>query len=461
MKNFKVPHVYVILMVMVCVCAAMTYFIPAGQYEMMKAPDGRSVINPTTFQFIQSTPVGLMDILSSVPKGMVEAAGIIFFLFIVGGSFYIVEATGAIEAGLGRVTQKTAGWELAIIPVVMFVFSLGGAVFGMAEETLPFIPLLVMLAIALGFDSITGTAMALVGAGAGFTGAFMNPFTVGIGQGIAGLPLFSGMGYRIIVYILMTTITILYVYFYARKIKKNPQLSSMYEFDQTREEKLDMTQLKEFTTQHMIILFSVAASMGILVYGVVKLGWYVQEISALFLGMGIFCGLIGGLGLNGVAESLAKGMANIASGALVVGFARAILVILNEGHILDTILHSASGALAALPSSVIIIGMYVFQCLLHILVPSGSGQAAVSLPLLAPLSDMVGVTRQTAVLIYQLGDGLLGTISPTQGYFMAALALAKISWVKWAKWILPLFILQFTLGGILIIVAHYIGYGPF
>lgn len=460
-KGFKVPHVYVILLTVVAICAILTYLVPAGHYARVAGPGGRMIVDPASFENVAQTPVGFFDFLLSVPKGMVEIAEIIFFIFIVGGSFGVVNATGAVEAGIHKVTKTMAGKERAIIPIVMILFSLGGAVFGMAEETLPFIPIMVTLAIALGFDSLTGAAVVLAGAGAGFAAAFMNPFTVGVAQGIAELPLFSGMGYRIICYVSMLALTVGFIYWYAGRVKKDPSRSLMYELDQKREEVLDMSVMREFTTSHKLVLLVVVATMVLLVFGVMKYGWYIQEISALFLGMAIAVGIAGKLGFNGFAVNLAEGMAALTTGALVVGFARAILVVLTQGGILDTILYGAATAVASLPSIFAAMGMYVFQCLLNFIIPSGSGQAAVSMPIMAPLGDIVGVTRQVAVLAYQFGDGISNIFTPTSGYFMAGLALAKIPWDKWAKWFIPLILLQYLLGAILVTIAHFIKLGPF
>jgi len=460
-KKFKVPHVYIILLTVVAICAVLTYLVPAGHYERVAGPGGRMIVDPQSFGYVDQSPVGLFDFLLAVPKGMVEIAEIIFFIFIVGGSFGVVNATGAIEAGIGKITRKMAGKERAIIPIVMILFSLGGAIFGMAEETLPFVPIMVTLAIALGFDSLTGAGIVLAGAGAGFAAAFMNPFTVGVAQGIAELPLFSGMGYRIFCYVSMLALTVAFIYWYAGRVKKDPSRSLMHDIDKTREEVLDLSVMKEFTTSHQLVLLVLAGTMVLLVFGVMQYGWYIQEISALFLGMAILAGIVGKLGLNGFAVNLAEGMAALTTGALVVGFARAILVVLTQGNILDTILFGAATAVASLPSIFSAMGMYVFQCLLNYIVPSGSGQAAVSMPIMAPLGDLVGVTRQVAVLAYQFGDGISNIFTPTSGYFMAGLALAKIPWDRWAKWFLPLILLQYLLGAILVTIAHFIKLGPF
>lgn len=460
-RKLQVPHVYVLLIGIILLCSILTYIIPAGEYQMMLADNGKEVVDPSTFGYVANTPVNLMGFLSSIPRGMIEAAQIIFFIFIVGGSFSVLQDTGAIEAALGRLIKGMSGRETLVIPAVMIAFSLGGAVIGMAEETLPFIPIMVSLAVALGFDSLTGTAMVLCGAGAGFAGAFMNPFTVGVAQGIADLPLFSGRGLRIALYLVMLSVTIFFVMRYASKVKKTPRLSGMYDVDSARENKLDLSNLRTFGGREKLILLVFVASIVLLIYGVVKWGWYMNEISALFLGMAIIVSLLARMGFNGFANSLGKGMSEIAAGALIVGFARGILVVLTDGQIIDTILHSASGFLGQLPSAITAIGMYVFQCLLNFIIPSGSGQAAVSIPIMAPLADLVGVTRQTACLAFQLGDGISNIFTPTSGYFMAGLALAKVPWTKWAKWFLPLLLVQYAIGAVFIIFAQLTHFGPF
>ena len=460
-KERKFPHVYAVLLSFVILCAILTYIVPAGEYDRIENADGRMVVDPDSFHRVEASPVGIFGILKAIPQGMAETADIIFFIFIVGGSFGVVQATGAIEAAVGRITKSMAGREKLIIPVIMAVFSLGGAVFGMAEETLPFIPIMVTLAIALGFDSITGTAMVLSGACAGFAGAFMNPFTIGVAQGIAGLPLFSGMGFRIALYAALVIVTIIYTYRYANKVKANPEISNMYEFDKTRDDTLDLNKIRELTLNDKLVLIAVALTIVMLVVGVIKFGWYIMEISALFLGMAIVVSLIAGLGLNGFGEQLVKGMGDMAGGALIVGFARAILVVLTEGKIIDTILNGASTAVSSLPSSLTVFGMYIFQCLLNVIVPSGSGQAAVSIPIMAPLADLTGITRQTAVLAFQLGDGISNVLTPTSGYFMAGLALAKIPWEKWAKWFVKLALIQYLVGAVFLLIAHLMKLGPF
>lgn len=459
-KKFAVPHVYILLLFLIAICSVLTYIIPAGQYDMMTVGT-REVVDATTYHSVAQTPVSLLQFLSSVPRGMQESAQIIFFIFIVGGAFAVVQETKAIEAGMGRLIKSMAGMTIIIIPIIMFLFSLGGAIFGMAEETIPFVPIFVALCVAMGYDSMTGAAVVLCGAGAGFAGAFMNPFTIQVAQGIAELPLLSATSFRVVMYVCMVLLATTYVMRYAHKVKKNPQLSLMHDFDKKREDAIDLDALQEFGAKEKGVLLVFLASIVLLVFGVIKWGWYMDEIAALFLGMSIICAVIVRMGFNNYANVLGRGMAEIASGALVVGFARGILVVLNDGSILHSILHAAAAALGQLPSMISALGMYVFQCLLNFIVPSGSGQAAVSIPIMAPLGDLVGVTRQTTCIAFQLGDGISNIFTPTSGYFMAGLALAKIPWAKWAKWILPLIGLEYLLGAIFVTVAQMMQLGPF
>jgi len=460
-KKFTVPHVYVLLMAIIVFFAILSYIIPAGQYDYMTLESGRSVVDASTFHYIDKTPVTLMQLLSSIPRGLVEVAQIVFFIFVIGGSFAVIQETKAIEAGMGRLIKSLKGSSILIIPISMIVLSLGGSVIGLCEETIPFIPIFVSLMVAAGFDSMTGAAIVLCGTGAGFAGAFMNPFTLQVAQTIAGLPLLSAMGFRVAMYCVMIVVTTIFVTLYAKKIKANPEKSLMHEYDKTRDDVVDLEDLPEFSGRKKAVLISFLIGMIILVFGVVKLGWYLDQIAGIFLGLGIVAAAIDHMGFNKYAEVLGQGMSAVATGALVVGVARGILVVMTDGNILHTILYATSSVLMKLPSMFTAVGMYVFQCLLNFIVPSGSGQASVSMPIMAPLADLVGVTRQTACIAFQFGDGISNILTPTSGYFMAGLALAKIPWSKWAKWILPLIGIQYLIGLVFVVIAQMIGLGPF
>lgn len=458
--KLAVPHVYILLLGLILIGAVLSYIIPAGQYDMTMV-GSREVIDAETYHVIEQTPVSLMQFLSAVPRGMSESAQIIFFIFIIGGVFAVLQETRAIEAGIGKLLKVLKGKTLVIIPVIFFLFSMGASAFGMSEETIPFVPIMVSLCIAMGYDSITGAAIVLCGSAAGYAGAFLNPFTVQVAQSIAGLPILSGMAYRIVMFIVIVAATAACIMLYAVKIKKNPLKSSMYEIDKNRKDVIDLDHLQEFGIKEKAILLVFLLTIVLLVYGVITWGWYMDEIVALFFGMSLVIAAIAGMSPNTYAELLGKGMAEIASGALVVGFARGVLVIMTDGNILHTVLHATATLLGNLPSMVSALGMYVFQCLLNFIVPSGSGQAAVSIPILAPLSDLVGVTRQTSCIAFQIGDGISNALTPTSGTLMAALAFAKIPWAKWAKWILPLVGIQYLIGAAFVVIAQMIGIGPF
>ncbi len=455
-RKFAVPHVYILMMFIILFFSILSYIIPANVYDMQTIEVNgvpRDVIDPDSYHAVESTPVTLLQLLTSIPRGMQEVAQIIFFIFVVGGAMTVLQETRAIEAGMGRMIKALKGASIVIVPIVMFLFSLMGAIAGMAEETLAFIPLFVAMMMAAGYDSLVGVAVVLAGAGIGFSAAFINPFTIQVAQGIAQLELLSGMGFRIVMYAVMLVLTIGMVMRYAMKVKKNPELSPVRDIDKQREDVVDLEALPPFGAKQIAILIVFLISVILIVVGVIKWGFYMDEIAAIFLAMSIITACIDRMGFNHYAEVLGKGMADIAGGALVVGFARAILVVMTDGNILHTILHAAAGLLGGLPKQLCAIGMYIFQCLLNFLVPSGSGQAAVSMPIMAPLSDLVGVSRQTAVIAFQLGDGISNIFTPTSGYFMAGLALAKIPWTKWAKWFLPILIMQYAVGAIFVIIA--------
>ena len=336
---------------------------------------------------------------------------------------------------------------------MMIFFSLCGAVFGMAEETIPFIPIFVSLMIAAGYDSITGAGIVLCGAGAGFAGAFINPFTIQVAQGIAQVEILSGMTFRLVMYVCFVALAMAFVLRYASKIKKDPTLSSMHEEDKLREDLIDLEELPEFDGRRKGILIVFVIGIIFLVYAVVTWGWYMDEIAALFLVMSWIVALIDDkLGFNSYAETLGRGMSEIATGALVVGFARGILVVRTDGNILHTILHSCAGFLAELPSMVSAVGMYIFQCLLNFIVPSGSGQAAVSMPIMAPLADLVGISRQTSILAFQFGDGLSNVLWPTASAPIIC-GIAGIKIEKWWKWFVPLFLLLLLTQAVLVAIS--------
>ncbi|MCM3569394.1 YfcC family protein [Neobacillus mesonae] len=456
-KKWKVPHVFVILFAVIIIAAISTYFIPAGEYDRVEQ-DGRTIVVDGSYHVVDSSPTSFLAIFESIHKGMVSSASIIFYIFIVGGTFGILRATGAIEGAVHTISHKLEGKEHFLIPVLMTFFALGGAMLGLAEETIPYITIIVPLVIMLGFDSMVGAAIVLLGTSAGFTAAFMNPFTVGVAQGIAELPIFSGLQLRIIFWAIFLAISIWYVMRYAKKIKANPERSLVHEESKAVLSNLGTQEKVEFTRSHKASFTILLLALITLAIGVIKFGWYLPEISGLFIIMGIAIGLVSKMSFSQMAEAFINGCSVLVLGALVVGVAYGILTVLQEGKVMDTILHGLAGAVGSLPSQLAALGMYIVQCMINYIVPSGSGQAALTMPIMAPLSDLVGVSRQTAVLAFQFGDGISNVFTPTSGYFMAGLALAGISWTKWVKWIWPLIVIHYALGAVFVTIAHLIGF---
>jgi len=462
-STFSIPHSYVILFLVILFVSVLTYIIPAGELVRYTDPEtGTTLVDPNSFTYVESSPISLFGIFQALIQGMEQASDIIFFVLFIGASFSMIQATGAIEASISKLVGLLEGKEKIVIPIVAFIFSLAGAMLGTAEELLPFYPIIISLALALGYDRIVGTSLVLLGAGAGFAGGFLNPFTVGIAQQVSGLPLFSGIGLRLILYVVILTVTILYIMRYAAKVQKDPSQSVL--FDSNEEYQAQQEQNSKdinFTTHHKLVLLTFVIGLLFVVYGVIRLDFYIQELSASFLIIGILSGLIGNLGVNGVAEAFVDGAKDMVYGALIVGIATSVLVIMENSSIIDTVIYNLSLMLEGFSTVVSGVGMFFVQGILEFFVPSGSGQAAVSMPIMAPLADVLDITRQTSVLAFQLGDSLLNVISPTSGYFMAALAIGGIKWDKWVKWFWPLFILWILISIAFMVIAVLIGYGPF
>ncbi|HLR10575.1 MAG TPA: TIGR00366 family protein [Sporosarcina sp.] len=453
-KKFESPHPFVILFCVIIIMALATYFIPAGEYERVTSESGQTYVVDGSYEVIGSKPAGFMDIFEAIHKGMVASAPIVFFIFIVGGAFNVFKETKAIEGAFGSIAGKIKGKEMFMIPLVMLFFGFSGATTGMFEEALPFIMIMVPLAMMMGFDSMVGAGMVIVGVSAGFTAAFMNPFTIGVAQGIAEVPIFSGMGPRLVFWFVYMLVAITYVMIYARKVSKQPMKSIVFEEDKKREIDTKEIEAHKLTKEQGLSLVILGVTLITLAFGVIRFDWYITEISALFVIMALVIGLTNHLGFNGTTKSFVRGCEELVVGALVIGFAYGALVILEESNTIDTILYAVTGVVANLPSSLTAIGMYVIQCLLNIVVTSGSGQAALSMPIMTPLGDLLGVSRQTAVLAFQMGDGLTNIFTPTSGLLLASLAMAGISFSKWVKWVWPLILIQFILGCIFVTVAH-------
>jgi len=460
MKNIasKIPDTFSILLFIMGLFILLTWIIPAGVYDRESTTIGgitKEILVPGSYREVESNPQRIGAFLMAPIKGFIAASQIIGFCLIVGGAFGVFNRTGAINAGLSRIlikSRKNPRKKKLIVPAVMILFSLAGATFGMSESVLVFIMITVPLALALGYDSIVGISMSFLAAGVGFAGAFFNPFTIGIAQGISEIPIFSGWEYRIVIWVVLTSSAILFVLRYIRKIEKHPDASPVFEIDNKRPKDIiandDQVML---SARHKTVLWLLLATFVVLVIGSNNWGWYINEISALFTGAAILVAILYRLPGKQTMEAFTEGAKGMTMAALVIGISRGLLIIATDGKIIDTLLHSMAEATSGFSSTVTAQLMFLVQGAINFFVPSGSGQAALTMPVMAPLSDLVGVSRQTAVLAFQLGDGIFNLIIPTSGVTMGALSISKIPYQLWFKWLFPFIIMLMILSALFMI----------
>ena len=446
--KLKIPHTYTIIFCIILFMTILTWLVPSGVFDTRETDDGRTVVIPGTYHEVESNPQGLDDFFTAPIKGIIDAAETIGFVLIVGGAFGVINSTGAIEAGIGRATRIFGKRNMLIIPICMLLFGLGGTTFGMCEETLPFYMIFIPLMMAMGYDSLTGLSIVYIGAAAGTCASTVNPFSVGLAQSLAELAPGSGIVYRGIIWIIMMAVAIAFVMLYARKVKKDPEKSVVYSLDQMNREtfKINDGEIKEFTRRDGAVLLVFGLGMAVMVWGVLAQGWYTQEISMIFMMIGVFGGIAGRLKQDEIADAFISGAKDLIYAALVIGLARGIILVAQDGKIIDTILNAAAGLLGGLPKTLFINLMLIIQNIICFFVPSSSGHAALTIPIMAPLADLVGVSRQNIITAYQFGTGITSFITPTNGVLMACLTMAKIPWAKFIKFVLPLVIVLWLIG---------------
>ncbi|OHX64464.1 YfcC family protein [Flammeovirga pacifica] len=450
----KLPDTLVISSTILAFFIGLTWIISAGEYQR-EMVEGRNLLIPNTYQVVEAQPQSIASFFTAPIDGFVSAAEIIAFIFIVGGAFGMLTQTTAIEAGLHKLvlwSNKKKAYKKMLIPFIFICFSVAGATFGMSEEVLIFILITIPMAKAMKLDTIVGVAIPFVGAGVGFAGAISNPFTIGIAQGIAEIPLFSGWEYRIFVWCVFTLIGMIYIMYYVSKIegKQKDDLQPKQEKEVDLQEKVIPFNRKKGTVVALLFL-----GIIVLVIGVTNFGWYMTEIGALFFVIGFIASIICGTSANKMSESFIKGAKEMMTAALVIASCKGILIVATEGKIIDTILYSITGLLDGLPKFAAAEAMFAFQSILNTVLPSGSGQAALTMPIMAPLSDLLGISRQVAVLAFQFGDGLTNLIIPTSGVTMGVLSIAKIPYNVWVKWMAPLLLLLMFAAGILLVGPLY------
>ncbi len=519
LKNKKIPHTYVIVFYIILLSAVVTWIIPGGKYvEQSTLVEGVEKVE-MKYQPIDSEPQS-WQVFSALFKGFEEQSGIIVFILMIGGAFWIMNDSKAIDVGIFaflRLTRrlerfkalKKIGIDNIILTMIMIMFSLFGAIFGMSEETIAFTIILVPLAISMGYDSIVGVCIVFVAAGLGFAGAMLNPFTIGIAQGLAELPTYSGVEYRFVCWLIINFIGIVWILRYANKVKKNPKKSLVYEEDSYwrkrggsdietteyrtpisawfaygiillslvlfsisyTETKLEVgnssatlpiipivtalfavsSPLLLRKSAHFFVLNLLLFTIIFLIIGVMGYGWYVMEIATLFFAMGIFSGIAMDKSPDSITKLFMEGVKDILSAALIVGLAGGIIQILQDGKVIDTILYGLSKSMNNFGEIASVGAMYLIQNVINIVIPSGSAKAALTMPIMAPFSDLIGVSRQATVMAFQFGDGFTNMITPTSGVLIGVLGVARIPYDKWVKWITPFMVVLIILGFLLLI----------
>jgi uncharacterized ion transporter superfamily protein YfcC len=477
LAKISIPHVFIFLSIIILFCGVLTYIVPSGTFERKTETINnvqRTVVIPGTYKEIPkhfsvkglilgeevegaASPTSLLGLFSSIPKGMNQAASLIFFVFIIGAVFNLIQHTGTINVFVNALLKKFRNSPMLLTFVLFAAFALAGTFLGMGAEFIPLIPILLMLSKEMGYDRMFGVSILLIPEGIGWSTAITNPFTVQIAQQIAEVPIGSGILLRIIMFIICFTIGFVFLMWYGKKVKKNPEKSIMPddEFKLDEDAKLVDT---PFTKRHFWIATVALVLFGLILYAVQTMGWGLIEMTGGFFMVGLITILISDMSGNEAMKAFVKGLEIMIIPALIVGFARGIQVVMQEGQIIDTILFHAASTLQQMPKMMAVEGMYFFQALLNFFIPSASGQAMVSMPLMVPLADLLGITRQTAVLAFTSGDGFSNMVIPTNGVLMAILGIAIVPFEKWFKFVLPLFVILTVIAALFLMIAVYIGY---
>lgn len=453
-KQFKVPHVYAIIFALMVIFAVLTWIVPSGSYQRQEV-NGREVTVAGTYEQSEKTYIdeetgdevdlrqGVFDVLQAPTRGIQEAIEVVAFILIVGGSFQVITKTGAITSGMGRVVRRFKNKDILIIPIAMVLFALGGTSFGMAEETLPFFAIFMPIMMAMGFDSMTAFMVVFVGARTGYIASTINPFNVLIAQGILGIQGNPQLWLRMIAWVVLTAVAITWVVLYARRVKKNPESSITFEDDIAKKVEFaaDESALDaEFTGRQKGVLAVFIAGMCLIIWGLVTQGWYMNEISAVFLAMGLLAGVIAGFSQDVIAQEFVAGIADFAFSAIVVGLARGILVIASDGMIIDTILNALATGLGGIPAVLFTTLLYAVENLLAILVPSSSGLAALTAPIFGPLTELMSLNPEAAVWALSMGSATMSLICPTSAILVAGLGVCRIKLGQWWKTVWKFFL---------------------
>ena len=447
----RFPDALVLIGGLILLAQAATCVLPAGEFER----EGRQVIRGT-YRAVEAEPLPLFTFLTAVPAGLADAADIIFFILIVGGVFGVLRATGAVHALIGLAIARLGGSPALLAGGMVTVFAVGSSTVGMAEEYMPFVPLLVTMCLALRMDAVVALGIIYVGAGVGYACAALNPFTVLIAQDIAGVELTSGQAVRWLLLAVCLAVGVDHILRYARRVQADPSRSLVD--DVSYAGGFDLPADVRLTRARAGVVAVFVAGVALFVWGVSAWEWYLTELTAVFLGIALAAAAVARLAPNRVAAAFQAGAAELVSTAVIVGFARTIQVVLTEGQVIDTIINGLATPLQALPGQAAAVGMLAVQTVCNLFIPSGSGQAYVTMPIMAPLADLTGLTRQTAVLAYQFGDGFTNMVVPTNALLMGMLALARIPYQRWLRFVGPLLLKLYLVAIAALMLAVRMGY---
>lgn len=456
-RSLKMPHTLVLMFIMMIVALVLTWVLPAGSFETVTNDAGREVVQPGTFDLIDdAATLPPWHLFTAVPRAMADVQGIIFFVLLIGGSLAVIRRTGAIEAFLGEVIQRFGNNAFWLISSGVFLFAAASATLGMAEEYIPLAAILISLCVAMRMDTVAAIGIMVVGYCVGYGAAILNPFTLFIAQDIAELQPGSGIQYRAIIFWPFLFIGIHHVWAYARKVQENPEASLVYGIESAQPP--EASEMPKMTRQRQAILGTTALALAVLVYGIVAHGWYLVELGAMFIALAVVVALIDRMSFDELAKTFSFGASELAGTAILIGFAKSIALILEDGQVLHTIVNAMASPLVNLPPELSAVGMLGIQSVMNIFVSSGSGQAYLTMPLMAPIGDLVGITRQVSVLAYQFGDGFMNMIVPTNPVLMGILGLAGIPYDRWFRFVFPLILKLLAAAAVAMVIAVQIGY---
>ncbi|EIK0255712.1 YfcC family protein [Staphylococcus pseudintermedius] len=459
-KNDKqFPDAIIIIFTMSVLAALLTYILPSGEYKRKSVGKIKEII-PDSFHVTPKHPTGIMDFFTAIPQGLVESADIIFLVLIIGGAVAIIDSTGATYSGIQTLVEKTKGNQYLLIITITLLFGVMHQLGVSGNTVIAFIPIGIMLAKTLKLDAIVGVAIVYLGNFAGGAVGTFDPAIMGVAQRIAGVPLFSGAWYRIIIFIALIIVTMIYICWYTHKINLDPSKSILKDNPFPVINKDSIQNYEKFNMQHFLIIMVFIGAIGVFLYGVFHYKWSVKELSAIFIIASILVAFVERITPNDFIKTFMEGVRKLAYGAIIIGVARSIIVIFKDAHVLDTITHAATVHIQDFPTTIGALAMFAFNWFFNILVSSGSGQASIVMPIMSPIGDMIGLTRQTTVLAFKLGDGITNIITPFSGVLMSVLAIGGIPWTKWLRFAFPLVLWWTLVGTIFLIIAVFINYGP-